>query len=296
MDRNKSTNPKVSVILPTYNRARLLGKAVRSVLNQTYKDLEVIVVDDCSTDNTKEVVKSLDDERIIYIQNMKNRGAASARNTGIEVANGKYIAFQDSDDLWLRDKLEKQICAFEESTPKTGVVYTGFWRIDNHGKTYIPSKWISKKEGDIHKVLLEGNFVGGVTAVTRKTCLEKVGMFDERLPRFQDWELFLRLSKFYLFKYINEPLLLSYQSRDSISADDEALTSALEIILRKHFDDFSKYGKILARHYLDMSFSCFGRDMRKVIHYMIEAAGLDPYIIFSICPRLLSNILAKTHS
>ncbi len=295
MESTKTTkNPDVSVIIPTYNRATLLGRAVRSVLNQTYDDFEVIIVDDCSTDNTKNIVKSLEDERITYIRHMKNRGAAAARNTGMTAAKGEYIAFQDSDDLWLREKLEKQMLAFEESTRKTGVVYSGFWRIENHRKTYIPSKWVPKKEGDIHRDLLQGNFVGGVTAVIRKACLEKVGMFDERLSRLQDWELFMRLSKSYLFKYVNEPLLLSYHLCDSISADSEALTVALEIILKKHQKDFSKDGRILARHYLNIFFSCLGRETTKGMHYMKEAVNLDPSITFSILPRLVSAIMAST--
>jgi len=91
-------NPTVSVIIPTYNRAHTIGRAIKSVLNQTYQDFEIIVVDDGSTDNTEEVVKSFRDKRIRYIQHKKNKGAAAARNTGIKSAKGKYIAFQDSDD------------------------------------------------------------------------------------------------------------------------------------------------------------------------------------------------------
>ena len=111
--------PKVSVIIPTYNRAHLVGRAIRSVLNQTYQDFEIIVVDDGSTDNTEEVVKSFNDPRIRYIRHEKNRGGSAACNTGIRAARGEYIAFQDSDDEWLPEKLEKQMQVFE-NTP-TGV-------------------------------------------------------------------------------------------------------------------------------------------------------------------------------
>jgi glycosyltransferase involved in cell wall biosynthesis len=107
--------PSVSIIIPTYNRAHMLLKAIQSVLNQTYQDFEVIMVDDGSTNNTEEVVRNLRDERIQYFQHEKNRGVAVSRNTGIQVANSKYIAFLDSDDEWFPTKLEKQVNRFKES-------------------------------------------------------------------------------------------------------------------------------------------------------------------------------------
>lgn len=100
--------PTVSVVIPTYNRAHLVGRAIQSVLNQTYQDFEIIVVDDGSTDNTEEVVKSFNDPRIRYIRHDQNRGGSAARNTGIKMARGEYIAFQDSDDEWLPEKLESR--------------------------------------------------------------------------------------------------------------------------------------------------------------------------------------------
>ena len=108
-------NPTVSIIIPTYNRAHLIGRAIQSVLNQTYQNFEIIVVDDGSTDNTEEMIKEFQkhDKRIKYIRHEKNRGGAAARNTGIKVARGEYIAFQDSDDEWLPEKLEKQMDVFQ---------------------------------------------------------------------------------------------------------------------------------------------------------------------------------------
>src|SRR4030043_1337098 len=104
--------PTVSVIIPTYNRAHLVGRSIRSVLNQTYQDLEVIVVDDGSKDNTAEIVRGITDPRIVFLKHEKNRGVSAARNTGLKAARGKYIAFQDSDDEWLPQKLEKQLELF----------------------------------------------------------------------------------------------------------------------------------------------------------------------------------------
>ncbi len=114
-------NPTVSVIIPTYNRANLVSRAIKSVLNQTYQDFEIIVVDDCSEDNTEEIVKSFNDSRIRYIKHKKNKGGSAARNTGIKRARGKYIAFLDDDDEWLPSKLEKQIMLFEKLSKHYGV-------------------------------------------------------------------------------------------------------------------------------------------------------------------------------
>jgi glycosyltransferase involved in cell wall biosynthesis len=128
--------PTVSVIIPTYNRAHLIGRAIQSVLKQTYQDFEVIVVDDGSIDNTEEVVKKIQENRVYYYKHDKNKGGSAARNTGISLAKGEYIAFQDSDDEWLPEKLEKQIGVFNNQTKNVGVVYTGFYRIEGNNKTY----------------------------------------------------------------------------------------------------------------------------------------------------------------
>lgn len=114
--------PKVSVVIPTHNRSSLLRRAIQSVLDQTYQDFEIIVVDDASTDDTEAVVKGFADERIRYVRHSENRGEAASRNTGIRLAKGEYIAGHDDDDVWLPPKLEKQVKAFEKASPKVGVV------------------------------------------------------------------------------------------------------------------------------------------------------------------------------
>ena len=133
--------PTVSVIIPTYNRAHLIDRSIQSVLNQTYQDFELIVVDDRSTDNTEDIIRQFreKDKRIKYIKHDKNKGGSAARNTRIKNSVGKYIVFQDSDDEWFPEKLEKQMKIFETASLEVGVVYTGFWRIKDNKKTYIPT-------------------------------------------------------------------------------------------------------------------------------------------------------------
>lgn len=270
-EKNKG-KPKVSVIIPTYNRAHLIGQAIKSILNQTYQNFEIIVVDDGSTDNTEEVVKNLRDERIKYIKHEKNKGASAARNTGIKVAGGKYIAFQDSDDEWFPKKLEKQIKAFENAPQNIGVIYTGLFRIENNKKEYIPYSWVKKKEGNISKEILKGNFVATPTLLVRKECIEKVGMFDECLQRLQDWELVIRISKYYYFKFINEPLLISRYNSDSITANKDARIQALKHILLKHQEDFIENKELLSKYYFEIGgYLCLNNEIAEGDSYLAKA-------------------------
>ena len=230
-------SPTVSVVIPTYNRDEVLGHSIDSVLAQTYEDFELIVVDDGSTDDTQAVCKAYEDDRLTYLR-QANEGAAVARNTGIERARGEFVAFQDSDDVWHPEKLRKQMQVFEEGAADVGVVYTGFWRVADDGRTYVPGPGIEPKEGNVHQALLGQNFVSTQVAVVRKRCFETAGVFDERLPRFQDWELWLRLSKHFAFGLVDEPLVTAYDRPDSISNDHQALVEARKLIVRKHRDTF----------------------------------------------------------
>lgn len=232
--------PLVSVIVPTYNRATLIARALRSVLAQTYQNIEVIVVDDASSDTTTEVVASLQDGRIKYIRHDANRGGAAARNTGISAASGSFIAFQDSDDEWVSDKLEKQVRVLLAAPAKVGVVYCGFWKVTPQERSYIPSD-VPLKAGYIYPALVDGNFIGMPTVVVRAECLDAVGGFDESLPRLQDWELFIRLSRRFEFSFIDEPLVTAYHTEGSISTNGAALVKALQILLERHYVDMPEH-------------------------------------------------------
>ncbi|MFX4263649.1 glycosyltransferase family 2 protein [Pelotomaculum propionicicum] len=233
--------------MPTYNRAITIKRAVDSILKQTYQDFEIIIVDDGSTDNTYEIVKEFNEKRIKYIKHEKNKGASAARNTGIRESRGKYLAFQDSDDQWLPNKLKRQVEILDNSPNEVGIVYCGFWRFNNNKKIYYPSGKVIEKEGNVYKSLINGNFIGTPTAIIKKECFNKYGCFDERLPRLQDWELFIRLSKNYEFRFVNEPLVLSYFVPNCISSDNRSLITAQKIILKKHFLKLND-GNITASH------------------------------------------------
>lgn len=247
---NNNINPIVSIVLPTYNRANYIINSINSVLNQTYKNFELIIIDDGSIDNTKNIIKkNFYDFRIKYYYFKKKLGCSYARNKGIKLSSGRYIAFQDSDDIWLPTKLEKQIKLIELCSNDTGVVYTKFFRIENGKKYIIPNNNNLLKEGYIYESLLAGNFIGTPTMLVKRECFERVGMFDIKLKRLIDWDLCLRISKYYEFKFINEPLVISYFTNESISSNRKYLVYSLPIIIKKHKKTLLNKKNILYNHY-----------------------------------------------
>ena len=229
----------VSVIIPTFNRAHTLCRAVNSVLNQTFRDLEVIIVDDDSKDNTEEILRKFNDPRVVYVKHKSNRGAGAARNTGIKNAEGKYIAFLDSDDEWLPVKLEKQLKKIEQANNRVGLVYTGFSVLSENGRKILD--WTPKIEGKVFDRLLEGNYLGTTsTVLLRRECFDEVGFFDESLKSCQDWDMWIRVAKKYEFRCIPEPLVKYYIMRDSIS-------KALKKRFRGHLAVFRKCKKYVSQ-------------------------------------------------
>ncbi len=284
-------NPTVSVIIPTYNRAHLIGRAIQSVLNQTYQDFEVIVVDDGSIDNTEKIVKSFNDPRIRYIRHEKNKGAAAARNTGIRAARGKYIAFQDSDDEWLSEKLEKQMKIFENAPAEVGVVYTDVWRITGDKKRYFYSPEIMPEDGIIYEQALDYRVmnIGIQTALIKKEVFDKAGMFDEKIPRFIDLEFFIKVSKHYYFYHIGEPLVNYFDTDQSISANTKALIAARKLILEKYFKDIEKDKKVLSKHYFSIGVNlCLNNNFKEGRSYLIKAIQTRPLNIKFILATFIS--------
>jgi glycosyltransferase involved in cell wall biosynthesis len=226
--------PAVTVVLPTHNRAQELRLSIQSVLSQSFSNLELIVVDDASSDDTKEVVQQFHDPRIRFIRTETKVGGGAARNIGIREARASLVAFQDDDDEWRCHKLEKCYAVLQQDQSLDGV-YSGFWKIDQHRVSYMPSITMRKDSGtSMHATLLNGNFVGTPTAVVRTNALRRIGGFDAELPRYQDWDLFLRLSQFGNFRFIEEALVLSYVTRDSISTSEVAHKDALIRLYEKN--------------------------------------------------------------
>jgi glycosyltransferase involved in cell wall biosynthesis len=185
--------PLVSVIIPTYNAGPYLLEAIESVLDQSFKDFEIIVVDDASDDDTEERLRPIAD-RIVYIR-QNHAGSAVARNRGILSASGRYIAFLDADDLWLRDKLEKQVALMEEN-PGAVVVVTGHNRLahftNSDGKARAAPKFAPRKVEFLE--ILRQPVIHTSSVMVRRDALAEAGIFDPRLINAQDWDLWVRLA------------------------------------------------------------------------------------------------------
>lgn len=240
----------VSIILPTYNRAHSIMKSIDSILCQTYPYWELLVIDDGSTDNTKDLVAEIaaSDTRVRYYKRAQNMGASAARNEGIRKSKYEYIAFQDSDDIWKADKLEKQMKIFVNK-PETGLVYCSYEGVRFDGtKVVVPdfSEGVHNLQGNMYKRLLSGNVIGGPTVVIRKGCLEKCQVqgqfFDESLTCLEDWELFLRIAKEFEVGFVAESLLIADIHEGGVSSSVGGYFHARCVMVERHKDKLLEYG------------------------------------------------------
>jgi glycosyltransferase involved in cell wall biosynthesis len=208
---------QVSVIIPSYNQVRFVASTVESVLAQTYPNVEIIVVDDGSTDNTREVLAAFS-ENIRYIY-QENRGLAGARNTGFLASHGDYLLFLDSDDLIHPDKLGLHV-ALLEAEPDFSLVYSAWQQINEDG-TQVLGEVRPNKQGHLLKELLGRSFFFFASAaVVRRECLEQVGLFDESLRWGEDADMWLRLARAgYAFGYLDQPLLQYRIHANSMTAN-----------------------------------------------------------------------------
>lgn len=199
---NNTTDHSVSVIIPTYNAALYVTASIESALNQTYKPIEVIVVDDGSTDDTVERVRAFGDQVTLYQQ--KNAGAAAARNQGAKLATGKWLAFLDADDSWAPEKLERQLNHVGHMVwSHTDSLFIG----DGHSGNVTGSSRAPQYGGSILPKLIVNNFIGTSTLIMRREVFIEMGGFDPALRALQDWDLWLRIASKYDLAYLSEPLV-----------------------------------------------------------------------------------------
>lgn len=195
--------PKVSVIIHTYNNERFIAETIETVLAQTFKDYEIIVVDDGSTDNTRTALNPYID-RVKY-HYKENGGIASAKNAGIKLSNGEYVAFLDHDDLWVPEKLDVQIDYFYKN-PQVGLVYSKYASFRNGDGDVIRVKPKVGFSGWIFAKLISKSVIQTSTVMVRMDCLKAVGPFDESLALADEYDLFLRIAKSYQCGFINKEL------------------------------------------------------------------------------------------
>ncbi|KQC09937.1 MAG: hypothetical protein APR62_12910 [Smithella sp. SDB] len=289
--------PQVSVIIPVYNRAKIIRRALNSVLSQTFQDFEIIVVDDCSKDDTREALFTIKDPRIRCYTHKVNKGGAVARNTAIKEVRGTYVAFLDSDDEWLPGKLEQQIKAFHRLPESYGLLFTGANRFDEKGTLL----WTAHptKRGWIFNELLMENIGGPLSSIlVKKEFLDRVGGFDENLPSCQDWDLYLRLSKVCQVDYLEEALLNYYinkQDRFRISNSQKAVSAGHDAILRKYCIEYralSARDKIACLSYM-IGMQIMASNIGQVtkLSFMLTAESRNPVYFFKWPRRVAGCIL-----
>jgi glycosyltransferase involved in cell wall biosynthesis len=192
----------VSVVIATFNMGRYLPQAVQSVLSQTYTNVEILIIDDGSTDDTAQIIRRWEQDERVRVYRQSNGGQAQARNRGVALSKGRYVAFLDADDEWLSHKLSRQMPLF--ANPQVGVVYSEYECMDGEGRA-LPKPPTRMYRGRVTAALLIDNFVSFQTAVVRRECLERHGAFDESVRMGDDYDLWLRLSAHYEFDFIPQP-------------------------------------------------------------------------------------------
>ncbi len=238
---NAADEPIVSIIVPAFNRAELIGYSINSLLKQTEPRFEVIVVDDCSTDSTVDVVNEVADPRVRCVRQVRNQGPSAARNAGVRVARAPLIAFQDSDDEWVPDKLRKQLDALAEGGSGVGAVYCDMLRIhcDGEASYHRSPEIVRGRLLNPARRFYQSYCLGIQTTLVRRELFERVGGLDERMRYYEDLELYLRLAQVCEFRHVSEALVHYY--------DTGGLTSSWRQELAGRQTLLNLYGAALAR-------------------------------------------------
>ena len=233
----KRRSPLVTVIIPTHNRANVLDRAIESVLSQSYPRIETIVVDDRSTDETEQVVRRYADQDVRYLKNEGRRGASATRNVGIRAARGRLIAFLDSDDEWLPDKISLQVKKFAAGPTNLGLVHCGVTELRS-GRS--PTHFIPKLRGKVFQELLIWNFVGSASRIMiPRQILLDLGGFNESFQTLNDWEMTLRIARDYLVDLVPEPCVLyHFDSHDHLSLRARSVFLSHRLIFKTYGTDY----------------------------------------------------------
>ncbi|MBR8835694.1 MAG: glycosyltransferase [Stigonema ocellatum SAG 48.90 = DSM 106950] len=279
--------PKVSIVIPAYNAIAYLPEAVDSVLQQTFTDFEVLIVDDGSSDGTVEWANQMTDPRVRVIS-QTNQGSSGARNTGITAAKGEYIALLDADDLWEPTKLEKQLRYLSEN-PSVGLVDTWTILVDQQGKS-MGKVVVSYAESDnVWKQLVQFKTVCccDSTPVIRRSCFETVGLFNGDLRFLEDLDLWIRLASRYTFGVVKEPLVRYRQHPGSKSTNCQGTLEAFRTIIEKAFESVSAellplrergYGRV--NLYLAWK-AINNQDYQQALHFNRQAIAHYPQLLLS---------------
>ena len=280
--------PAVSVIIPAYNRASTIARSVESALAQTFQDLEIIVVDDGSSDTTCDVVQSIADERVRLVRHDANLGAAAARNTGMKVSQARYIAWLDSDDEWLPEKLQTQFEAFEHAAPDQRACYTAYKRIDQQvSQIYIP------QPTDYKKLFLGCDQAPGSSLLFERMLLDNVGYLDTHLRRYEDWDWLLRYCSTFRLLAVDKPLVRVYFSSER---SPKLIEFSAAKLVSKHSEDLRQFGIyrniVISRRWMEVaSYYALEHNFQKVAQYLIKGLWTWPFQPLTIWAWLINSWL-----
>lgn len=233
-----STKPLVSIVIPTYDRPELLRRAVMSALNQTYSNVEVIVINDSPRSGLESMKKEFQSVR--FYQNNKNMGGCYTRNFGIEKSDGEYINFLDDDDELLPNKIEMQVKKFQESNQSNLGFLTAHTEDNRSGQTIIKR---NKIQGDIYRQLLKGYAISGIESLLiKRECLIETGGFDMNLESSQEYDLMIRLSEKYSVDYVDQVLSREHRSHDQISLNFDKKINGARYLFSKYDQRYRSIG------------------------------------------------------
>ncbi len=240
--------PLVSVVIPVYNGEKKIQETIDSILNQTFSDFEIVVINDGSIDSTIEIIEKVSDSRL-RLFSYSNTGLAASRNRGLAQASGEFISFIDADDLWTADKLEAQLRALREY-PQAAVAYSWTDYI-NESSQFLHSGRRITATGDVYEKLLVMNFLeNGSNPLIRRQALTAVGGFDESLPAAEDWDLWLRLAARYQFVAVQSAQVLYRVSANSMSTNLSRQEAASLQVIERAFSQAPKSLQYLKKHSL----------------------------------------------
>jgi glycosyltransferase involved in cell wall biosynthesis len=286
----------VSVVIPAYNRADKIEASIKSVQAQTYPHWEIIISDDGSKDNTKEVVDGLiaKDNRIRLITHQPNRGAQAARNAGIKASKGDWIAFLDSDDQWLPDSLERRLrIAQKENVP---VVHSNAYIIHSNNKKELQK--VPALSGQVYKDVLRGEGPMFPCLLVKKEALERIGYLDESIPSYQEWDTAIRLAKIFPFGFEPEPTFIyDYRTENAISRDSARAGRGYEKIVFKHLGDIiSNAGFETLWYHMGIAAQWYKKGNDKVNYWRCKMIGtvgkcLNPLRLLRIIKRIARKIV-----
>jgi len=297
-----SRTPAVSVVIPTYNRAHVVERAIQSVAGQTYTDYELILVDDASTDGTAGLAARLEAQlngRLRYIRCETNGGAAAARNRGIQSARGTYVAFLDADDEWAPRKLELQVEQFKSAPPEVGLITTGYVLVDRYGRPTLEHP-LYPKEGDLSSAMPD--FIGGrgeivgvfSTLMFRRSVAEEIGGLDETLRCWEDADFYFRAAGRYHFAFMPERLTVKHDSADSISANWSLEATGVRSFWQKYgpnprVGSRPQFRRYIARHQHGVAvLACLSGNVAEGRRLFLESLAIVPVQWHAIVHLLLS--------